>query len=147
MNYNFSLIAFLFLLWFLIKVHEACSVIAKVNVRANRAWPVTNVTDAKKTSTILDRKGAALVAVTWQAVWVANRAVIPKRAVVRAKITWKANAVTVPNLATSIWMLKIFSVPLRVSVMAIHLFADRLPATPAGWLRVYLPVLMKNGRP
>jgi hypothetical protein len=39
--------------------------------------------------------------------------------------------VTVPSPDTSIWTLKIFSVPLRVSVTAIHPSAGRLLVTLA----------------
>lgn len=68
--------------------------------------------------------------VAWLEAWAANRVVIRYQAVVRAKITLKANVVTDANPVTSIWIRKISLAVRLVSVTAIRPSADRLLVTP-----------------
>ena len=108
---------------------------------------MTNVTDAKKISTILDRKGVALAAAMWPAAWVGNHAAIPTRAVVLAKITSKANVATAVNPDISIWMLKTYSAARPASATATLPFVDQLVVTSARQPKASLHVATKSGRP
>lgn len=133
--------------FFLIKVHVVCSVIVKENVRASLAWLVTNVTDAKKISMILVLKDVDLVDAVLLVAWATNRVATRRQAVVRARTMSKASAVTVANLVTLIWTLKICLAARLVSVMVIHQSANQLLATLVDWRRAFLPGPMKNGWP